>query len=303
MRVTQGMLNNQLLRNMNSNLTRMQNGQNQLSTGRRINAPSDDPVGMSFSLRYRSELSANEQFDSNLDSAISLMDYTDTMMGQANSVIQRARELAVQGANGTNPQEARETIKSEIDQLYSQMVSIANSQFNGRYIFNGQITDKKPYDEATAQFDKVDSGDVVFDIGVGVRMSVNKTGDDVFGTADDPNSPGTNDNIFRVLKDLSAALLPTGTSTDVSNILGRLDACNDRFLAARADVGAKMNRLELAESRLADLGTNLQTLQSKTEDADIAEVITNLKMDENVYQASLSVGAKLISASLIDFLR
>jgi flagellar hook-associated protein 3 FlgL len=302
MRVTQGMLNNQLLRNMNANLSRMQNHQNQLSTGRIINKPSDDPVGMSFSLRYRSELSANEQFKSNLDTATSLMDFTDTMMGQANNVIQRVRELAVQGANGTNPQEALNAIESEVDQLYSQLVSVGNSQLNGRYIFNGQLTDKKPYSEETAPTDKVDTGNITLDIGVGVRIAANKPGNTVFGEADDPNNPGTKDNIFRVLKDLSAAL-QNGRTTEVSNIIGRLDQSNDQFLAARADVGAKMNRMELAESRLLDLGTNLESLQSKTEDADVAKVMTNLKTDESVYQASLAVGAKIISVSLIDFIR
>ncbi|WP_284644981.1 flagellar hook-associated protein FlgL [Paenibacillus silviterrae] len=302
MRVTQGMLNSQLLRNINTNLTRMQNNQEQLSTGRKINRPSDDPVGMAFSLRYRSEQSANEQYESNLDAAMSLLDYTDTMMGQANSVIQRVRELAVAGANGTNPQQALDSIKSEVEQLYSQMVSIGNSQFNGRYIFNGQMTDKAPYTEANAATDKPDGNELKFNIGVGVQIAANKTGESVFGTPDDINAPGTNDNIFRVMKDLSAAL-GAGLTNEVSALLARIDKANDQFLEARADVGAKMNRMELAQSRLSDVNVNLKTLQTKTEDADVAEVITNLKMDENVYQSSLSVGSKIISATLVDFLR
>ncbi|MEK8131736.1 flagellar hook-associated protein FlgL [Paenibacillus filicis] len=302
MRVTQGMLNNQLLRNVNTNLTRMQGNQEQLTTGRRINRPSDDPVGMAFSLRYRSEQSATDQYKSNLDSAISALDYTDSMMGQANTVIQRVRELAVSGANGTNPQQALDSIRSEVDQLYTQMVSIGNSQFNGKYIFNGQMTDKAPYTEATASTDKVDSGEHLLNIGVGVQIASNQTGHAVFGPADDPANPGTKDNIFRVMKDLSAAL-GAGDTNEVSVLIARLDKSNDQFLEARADVGAKMNRMELAQSRLEDVGVNLKTLQTKTEDADVSEVITNLKMDENVYQSSLSVGAKIISATLVDFIR
>ncbi|WP_210023610.1 MULTISPECIES: flagellar hook-associated protein FlgL [unclassified Paenibacillus] len=302
MRVTQGMLNNQFLRNMNTNLNRINDHQNQLSTGRRINKPSDDPVGMSFALRYRSELSANDQYESNLDTATSLLDFTDTMMGQANDVIQRVREVAVQGANGTNPQQALDAMRSEVDQIYKQMVSIGNSQFNGRYVFNGQLTDNPPYSEATAATDKVDTGDIVFEIGVGVRIAANKTGNKVFGEAVDLNNPGANDNIFKVMQDLSAALA-SGNTLEINNTIGRLDQCNDKFLEARADVGARMNRMELAQSRLADINVNLQTLKSKTEDADVAEVITNLKTDESVYQSSLSVGAKIIRPSLIDFLR
>ncbi|WP_019534899.1 flagellar hook-associated protein FlgL [Paenibacillus ginsengihumi] len=302
MRVTQGMMNNQLLRNISTNLHRMNDHQNQLATGRKINKPSDDPVGMSFGLRYRSELAANEQYESNVDAAISWLDYTDSMLGQANSVIQRVRELAVQGANSTNPQQALNAIASEVKQLYSQMVTIGNSQFNGKYVFNGQKTDIPPYQLETAMTDPIDTGEIKFEIGVGVRIAANVPGNQVFGEPDDPNNPGTNDNIFRVLDDLVSAL-QSGDHQEVSNILGRIDTVNDRFLEARADIGARLNRIELAQSRLQDIGVNLQTLQSKTEDADIAGVITNLKTDENVYQSSLSVGAKIISVSLVDFLK
>lgn len=71
----------------------------------------------------------------------------------------------------------------------------------------------------------------------------------------------------------------------------------------RAEIGARTNRIEFIENRLDDISINLESLQSKTEDADMAEVITKLKMSENVYQSSLSVGAKLIQSSLIDFIR
>lgn len=295
-RVTQGMMNNQLLRNISTNLSRINDNQNQLSTGRRINKPSDDPVGISFSLRYRSELSANEQFKSNADAAVSWLDYTDTTLNQANTVIQRVRELTVQATNGTNPQSALDAIKKEIDQLNEQLVNIGNSQFNGKYVFNGQKTDKQPYNLATADTDQTDTGEIKFDIGVGVRVSANITGDDVFGGV------GDNDNIFLVMKDLSREL-GLGNQGAIGAILGRLDSRNEAFLQTRADVGARQNRIELSQARLEDISLNLQTLQAKEEDADIPGVITNLKTDENVYNASLSVGAKIISTSLVDFLR
>lgn len=295
-RVTQGMMNNQLLRNISTNLSRINSHQNQLSTGRKINKPSDDPVGISFSLRYRSELSANEQFKSNADAAVSWLDYTDTTLNQATTVIQRVRVLSVQAANGTNPQSALDAIKKEVDQLNEQMVNIGNSEFNGKYVFNGQLTDKKPYNVATADTDMIDQGEIKFDIGVGVRVSANVSGDKIFG------APGATDNIFLVMKDLSAALA-SGNQVAVGACVGRLDSRNEAFLQARADVGARQNRIELAQSRLDDISMNLQTLQSRAEDADIPGVITNLKTDENVYNASLSVGSKIISTSLVDFLR
>src|SRR5690554_4516106 len=126
-RVTQSMLNTQLLRNLSNNLGRMETLQNQYSTGKRINKPSDDPVGVSFSLRYRSEISANDQYQKNVDSSLSWVSFADKMLEQTGDVLQKVRELAVQGANGTNPQEALNNIASEIDQLYEQLVSVGNS--------------------------------------------------------------------------------------------------------------------------------------------------------------------------------
>lgn len=304
-RVTQGMINNQLLRNLGSNLTRMNNLQNQLSTGRKINAPSDDPVGITFSMRYRTELAANDQYQRNVDSAISSLEYVDTTLGQAGEVMQRIRELAVQGATDTNPQTARDAIKNEVKQLYDQLLSIGNSRFNGKYMFNGEKTDIQPYptaaltdgeDVVKAQDTNTDNAEVLFHVGAGIQMPVNITGATFFGEA------GTDNNAFQAISDLYYSL-DEGNTAGVSDALGKLEERIDAMLQTRSEVGARMNRIELIQDRLVDIDTNLQTLQSKTEDADIAEVITNLKMGENVYQSSLSVGASLIKPSLVDFLR
>ncbi len=295
-RITQGMMNSQLLLNLNRNLNRMDNLQNQMATGRRINKPSDDPVGISFSMRYRSGLAANDQYLKNVDSAVSWLEYTDSAMNQANSLLQRIRELMVDGANGTNPQTALDAIQSEVIQLRDQMVTVGNSQFNGKYVFNGQMTDVEPYSASTAAMDVTDAGQIQFEIGAGVRIPVNISGSQVFGDA------GSTDNVFQIL-DQMIADLGNGDSAAVGMGLENLDSRINHFLEIRAEVGAKVNRLELSQSRLEDISTNLQTLQSRTEDADMAEVLTNFKASENVYQASLSVGSKLIQPSLIDFLR
>ncbi|WP_246309777.1 flagellar hook-associated protein FlgL [Paenibacillus alginolyticus] len=295
-RVTQGMMNTQLLTNLNSNLKRLDNLQNQLATGRQINKPSDDPVGISFSMRYRSEISSNDQYQKNADSASSWLDYSDTILNQAGDVIQRVRELAVQGANGTNPPEALDAINSEMKQLYGQLVQIGNSQFNGKYVFNGQTTDVKPYTEATADKDATDTGDIQFEVGVGSKLAVNITGDAVFGSA------GSTTNAFAVVKNIMDNL-STGNYQGVSDSIGLLDSRTDIFLEKRADIGAKQNRIDLTTNRLKDTGVNITSLLSKTEDADMAKVITQLKTDENVYEASLSTGSKIIRPSLLDFLK
>jgi len=295
-RVTQGMLNIQFMRNLNKNLTRMDNLQNQMSSGMKINKPSDDPVGITYGLRYRSELSANEQYTRNVDMANSWLSFTDSVLNQAGEVFQRLRELTVNASNGTNPDTAMEAIKSEVKELRGQLLDIGNSKMNGKYIFNGQYIDKAPYTDGSAASDPTDPYSIEFEVGASVKMPVNISGNAVFG------NPDESDNAFKVFDDLIGEL-EANNFNGVSAMLNRIDQRVDKFLSVRADIGARVNRVELVENRLGDLGINLETLQSKVEDADMADILTKLKMDENVYQASLSVGSRLIRPSLIDFLR
>jgi flagellar hook-associated protein 3 len=150
-RVTQSMMSTQLLRNLNNNLSNMNKYQDQIATGRQINKPSDDPVGLSYAMRYRSDITANEQFEENIDSSLSWLEFTDTLMEQGNNVLQRIREISVQAANGSNPDTAMEAVRAEIMQLSDQLVTIGNSQFNGKYVFNGQLTDQAPYSKMITQ--------------------------------------------------------------------------------------------------------------------------------------------------------
>jgi len=306
MRVTSNMMNSQLMLNLNRNAYKMSQTQNQLATGRKINKPSDDPVGITYSLRYRAELSSNEQYQKNVDSALSWLDYNDTVLGQAGDVLQKIRELTVQAANGTNPQSALSSIKEEISQLKEQLVDLGNSKLNGKYIFNGQTYDKKPYDlpknpDGTTDITnadqvKTDAGSVDYIVGESIKLSINVTGNDVFGTDQDP------DNLFTIVNSITTAL-ENGNYDELSKQLTNMDTRMDKILTARADVGAKTNRVELMQGRLGDMEVNLTDLQSKTEDADYAEVIMNSKIQENIYNASLSSGAKIIQPSLVDFLR
>ncbi|ADO58851.1 flagellar hook-associated protein FlgL [Paenibacillus polymyxa] len=306
MRVTNNMLSSQLLLNLNRNSERMNNTQNQMSTGRKLNKPSDDPVGITYSLRYRSELSSNEQYQRNVDSAVSWLDFNDTVMDQAGQIMQRVRELTVQASTGTNPQSALDSINKEIGQLKEQMIDVVNSQLNGKYIFNGQTYDKKPYDlplnadnthdTSGAASIATDTGNVNFIVGENVALPINVTGNEVVGTSADA------DNLFTIFNQLSSSLASGDIKTS-GDQLANIDSRMDKMLKVQSEMGAKSNRVELMQNRLSDLEVNLTDLQSKTEDADYAELLMNSKIQENIYNASLSAGAKIISASLVDFLR
>ncbi|WJM07862.1 flagellar hook-associated protein FlgL [Paenibacillus sp. PK1-4R] len=306
MRITNNMLSSQLILNLNRNAQQMNSTQTQLATGRKINKPSDDPVGITYSLRYRAELSSNEQYQKNVDSAVSWLDFNDTVMDQAGSVVQRLRELTVQAATGTNPQSALDSINEEVKQLKAQLVDISNSTLNGKYVFNGETYDVKPYDfptSADGSFDTTnaasvvtDSGKINFIVGESIQLPINVTGNEVFGDSTEA------DNLFVIFNTISQALA-SGDQKEVSNQLANIDTRTNKILGIRAEIGAKTNRVELMQGRLSDLEVNLTDLQAKVEDADYAELSIKSKIQENIYNASLSAGAKIISQSLVDFLR
>lgn len=297
MRVTQGMLSRNVLTDLNHNLQRLAKYNEQMSSKRKINRPSDDPVGFHYAMRSRSELRANEQYQTNRDHAKSWLEVTESMMNSVNDILQRAREKAVDAANGgTNPDTALESIKSEIDELYEQLISIGNEQFNGKYVFNGEKTQAQPYDPSNPQASEVHKGKIILHIAPGVQLEVNVTGDEVFGEA------GSNDNLFLIMQDFSEALSNEDTEA-INGVIERIDERNDAFLKTLASVGARTRRIELTTERLDDDNLNLTKVLSQVEDIDFEETTTNLKMAESAYLSSLSVAARIIQPSLVDFLK
>lgn len=290
MRITNSMMVSTLLRDLNTNLGKMTRSQEQLSSGKRINRPSDDPVGLVDSLRLRTNLTELQQFKSNGDASLSWLEATDSALDEAGSILQRIRELAVQGANGAAmPQLALDAVAKEVDQLKRQLINIGNTTHGGKYIFSGTETLTAAFD--TAGVYQGNNNALQYEIGIGVKIPVNVDGAQAFS------------NVFTVLDNLINDL-NTGNSANISSTrLAELDTVMSQQLQVRSDVGARVNRIEFAVNRLDTLKVNSTDLLSKVEDADMAELITRLKMQENVYRASLATGARIVQPSLVDFLR
>lgn len=295
LRVTSNMISTQVLRNLNRNLNKMAEQQNQLSTGRKINKPSDDPVGVTYSLRYRSELSANDQYSRNVDAALGWLDTTDSVMSQAEDVMNRLKELAVQASTGTNPQSALDSIASEFRELKKQLSDLGNTQINGKFIFNGQTYDIKPYDSNDPASAETDSGAVEYTVGQGVTFQINTSGNDFFGEKN-----GT-DNVFSIIDRMLTAM-STSSFSDIAKEVENIDSRLNKMVSVHAETGARTNRVELMQTRLENENLGLTELQSKTEDADIAELMIKSNVSSNIYQASLSAGAKIITPTLVDFI-
>ena len=297
-RVTQSMLNQNMLYNLQRNAREMEKLQNQASTGKRINKPSDDPVVAVRSMFYRSSLIEIDQFKNNVDEGNSWMTTTDESLDEVNSALQRVRELTIQGLNGTNSPEDRNAIAQEINQLKEHIGEVANSQIAERYIFARTDFKTAPYRDdppgSPKEFWNNNQGKMESQIGQNNFVQVNIVGTDIF------NNDG-NGGVFKVLSDIvSGFRSETGAASD---ILDKLDMQIDNVLAQRSELGARMNRLDLSKSRLEQLEISTISMLSREEDVDISKVIIDFKAQENVHQAALSIGAKVIQTSLVDFLR
>ncbi|MCM3056376.1 flagellar hook-associated protein FlgL [Caldibacillus thermoamylovorans] len=292
MRVTQSMLSNNMLRNLSNNYNKMGKLQDQLTTQKRITRPSDDPVVAMLGLGYRDSLNKVQQYSRNISEATNWLDSTDDAISQGVKVLQRIRELTVQASNGTYEEGQRGAIAVEVDQLKEQLETIAQTQVGGKYIFNGKNTNKAPTAGDFSDGDIELSDDIELEIFDGIKLNVNTKGSELFKS------------VFNTLDSLKSKLEDkTASDTDISGFLDTLDSEIDHFLKIQADVGAKQNRVDMMKDRLSSQETIATEIMSKNEDVEIETVITELITQESVQRAALSVGARIIQPSLVDFLR
>jgi flagellar hook-associated protein 3 FlgL len=291
MRVTSGMAQRHVLTDLRRVQERLAAAQSQVSSGKRIEKPSDDPLGAERAMRLSDQLESTTAFRTAVDESRSWLDATDTALDSLGSIVQRVRELTLQAANGATTPAGRQSIKLEVDQLTEQLKTTLNSAYDGRRLFSGTATDTPPYSAATGDAYQGDAGAVVRQIGPGVSVQVNVTGDDVLS------------GLLPTLRTLSTHLQANDVASLQTTDLQALDAGFDTLTAKRGQVGAITNRVDAAGQRLDDVFDVATAYLSKTEDADLPKALTDLSAQQNALQAALRGGATLIQQSLMDFLR
>jgi flagellar hook-associated protein 3 FlgL len=292
-RVTQGMMMDRSYLSLQSGLGRLAKVQEQLSTGRVLNRPSDSPTDTTAAMRMRSSLADQTQYSRNAEDGLGWLGQIDVTLGSMLDQTRRVKELGLRSVNTlTQSPAAREAIATEIDQLRQGLIDDANSTYLGRPVFGGVVNGAKAYaDDGT--FVGV-AGDVPRTIGRDVKVPVNVDGPDAFGPA--------GASLFDSLTKLAAAVR-AGDESGVQAQLGALDAAHDRMTSVQADVGTRYNRLERASQAAKDAVLDLTTSLSGIENVDLARATMDLKMHEVAYQAALASTARLVQPSLVDFLR
>lgn len=291
-RITQRSVSERTLVGLQSNLARLGKVQEQLSSGKLIQRPSDSPTGTVSAMQFRSDLRVNEQWGRNADDALGWLGTIDSTLSSSLTTMRRVRDLTVQGLNtGANSALDRNAIAAEIDGLRDTLLGQANATYLDRPVFGGTTASSKAFD-ASGTFIG-DSNRVERTAGAGGPVRVDANGADVFGT-------GAN-SLFGVLESISAKLRgdPSTLDADLSALDGHLLNVTSKL----SDVGTRYGRMEALKQDASDRVIEMRGSLSAVEDIDLPATIVELQLAETAYQAALGATAKVITPSLMDFLK
>jgi len=409
-RVTNSMMTNTFIRDIQRNLKSVEKLQHQISTGKRLEYPSDDPISADRALDYRQMIAQYEQYSKNVGDALDTAQNVDGLMQQVEDLLLRVRDLAVRASNeAPNNQAALDALANEIDSLTTELVHQANQKFNGKYIFAGDKTNITPftakrsieyitetpvldgdtitmpasYDVAGAAYasqaitdansikaifvngqelsaafpgasytvnpvtdeitfnlagGSISAGDTIelkFDKAVAVEYngnagtkeieisdgtlvgvsyagaaSADATHMSLFGQYNPDDASNKTVYAFQKLFDLRDSIRKYSEHFDqgITNIedimrgIDHVDEIRENVTNLRAEQGARVNRLELTENRLEKLIVDTEDMRSKHEDVDMEKAISELVLQQNIYQAALGAGARIIQTTLLNFL-
>ncbi|HEV7949193.1 MAG TPA: flagellar hook-associated protein FlgL [Glaciihabitans sp.] len=288
-RVTSVTMMQSASRNMQFAASALAKLQDQAATQKTITRPSDDPSAAAKAVAVRSEQKATAQYVRNAQDGNEWLTTVDSTLANVTALLQRANALTIQGANdGALSSSAKEAIAVELDTIRDSLLSAANTEYGGRFVFAGNSAEPAFSDDFQYSGGQ---GTVERRIGAGVTLRVDADGSAIFGEGDE--------SVFALLSTV-AADLRSGVS-----VSAHLDTLSTRMAAvtnAQASNGARQASLSDTEELLAATTTQLEASRSSLEDIDLGEIVLELKMQETVYQAALAVTARALQPTLMDFL-
>lgn len=295
MRISDNAFTRSYLLNINNTRARISKLQDQLSTGRRVLNPSDDPEAANKILRIKNTIAKNEQYQENVGDGTGMMQATAHGLDTFGNLLLEAKEILTKArSGGRTPNLA--TFAEQIDQLITSAVQAANTKFNGKYLFGGTQTTDPPFilasDRSAVTLNPNGiTGKIEIPVNEGTTQVVNIDGQEAFRGA----------QIFQALIDVRNTMfngvVPTAAQFDAVN--AHLDHVSD----VGGKAGLILNALGMSDTFLQERGNQLAQLLSGQEDTDFAEATLQLRKDETMLEAALNIGARILPKTLLDFLR
>ncbi len=293
MRITSNAIQQQTLAALRDGMAGMAEAQQRVATGRRLQKPSDDPVAAAGILRSARGLRALDQFARNIDSADSRLSAEEQSLDQLTNLLTRAKELATGSLSVSADASAMASARSEVEGLLSAAIEQGNARFAGGYLFGGATADRPPFAaDGSVAAGANPSGDHKVDIG----------GSNWFATNHDGKEAFLDTGVFAALEQLSGAL-GQESQEGIADAMTALDGAFSGVQVKLSEVGARMNRLDVARANVEALDLNLTTLRSDLEDADMEQAVSDLVSRQIAYQSALLATSKILSTTLTDYLR
>ncbi len=268
----------------------------QIASQQRIAKPSDDPSIFGQVILEKSALANNDQWIRNIQFGTARVTVADQTLGQAQNLISRVRELAVQARSDTTSAQGRATIAQEVRQLHRQLIQLANTEVSGQPVFAGTKTDAPPFvlgaGDTVSYQGNSESQSIA--VGPGQTTQIVLSGDQVF--------TGATTNIFTDLANLLTAL-ESNNRAGIEVGIGALDQATAQISIAQGQIGAIANRLDTAYGTSLIVSEAIHRALSDQTDTDLATALTELQLQETAYQATSQTFSRLFDLSLLRFLR
>ena len=274
--------------------------QQQLATGERILAPSDDPAAATQAMQLEQIIETTKQYQRNANYAESRLSLEETVLVEVGNILQRVRELAVRANNDTLSAGDRTAIAAEVRSVQKDLVQLANTQdANGEYVFAGFKTATIPFsDDGAGNFTyNGDQGQRALQIGDNRQVTIGDSGDQVFMRVDD--GAGGFSSMFDVLYEFATDLEANAPNTAT---LTKLDSALDNVLTVRASIGARMNSIENQRGANDSFSLLMEENRSKLRDLDYAEAVSRFEQQMLALQASQQSFIKIEGLSLFNYL-
>lgn len=303
MRVTQNTSANLVLTNLQTILQRQDQLEQQASTGLKVSYPGDDPIAAQQILQLKASTGINDQYSRNITTGTSQLSTIDSTMSTMGDALVRAKEIALSMSSDTTTADSRTAAVKELQQIRAEVISIGNTQFNGKFVFGGFKNDSPPFNTATGAFSGT-TDDLNVEIAQGAYVPINFSGAKLISGGVPAGSSGVNvigvfDNLIGALGSASASAAIAGTQAELTN----LDNAAGQVNSARAEVGSRMNRLTAASTINGDMQLSLTKVMSGLQDADYTQVISDLTKQQTAFQTAIAASAKIAQISLLDYLK
>lgn len=297
MRITNSIISQTSLANVQRNLRDMYKAQESVTSGKKINRPSDDPLGSNLALQSRTSIRAIDQYSRGINTANSRAAAEESVLDQITDILTRVKQLSVAAGSDTVNATQRKQAAIEIDELFKEAVNLANTKYREGYLFGGTGPNAQPYavTQTGADYDFTSTsptGTLQIQVSDTNFIPANHNGTEVFEDT----------GVLASIRDIATAFR-SGTRDQITSAMGSLDTAFEGVQNLLSAVGSRVASLQITGANLDALSASFEVLKSDVEDVEIEEAITELMARQTSYQAALMTTSRIMGLSLADYMR